>query len=263
MDENLKRKAEKLLNNNGDQFLAQLETGIETIDAVKEVSKNILELNENLTSKITEGQVAIEIENENFAEMISSVSFLNEEAKTEIVNKLEEIVQKDKEIQKVEIINHQFKDDPEIKTLLKKISEKELSVKAPIVNVDAPIVELNNEETNKILSKIEENTRQEEVEKVTLVDKDGKPVSLNVEPKVIVRDIRSMSATYTTRLDTASTSGVTYVGKAAIGTASSSPSWQIMKMDETGTPVTLITTWADGNDLFDNIWDNRTSLTYL
>lgn len=79
----------------------------------------------------------------------------------------------------------------------------------------------------------------------------------------IKRDIGTLASNYATRLDTISTAGVTYVGKSTTGTATSSPSWQIMKMDETGTPVTLITTWADGNDLFDNVWDNRTSLTYL
>lgn len=71
------------------------------------------------------------------------------------------------------------------------------------------------------------------------------------------------SQPYSIRMDTASTTGITYVGKAALGSLTSAAAWQIMKMDETGTPVTLVATWADGNDSFDNVWDNRTSLTYL
>ena len=52
---------------------------------------------------------------------------------------------------------------------------------------------------------------------------------------------------------------VDYVGEASIGTATSAASWRIKKVDSTsGT----IITWADGNASFDNIWDNRTSLTY-
>lgn len=52
---------------------------------------------------------------------------------------------------------------------------------------------------------------------------------------------------------------VTYVGKAAIGTATSAASWQVMKIDEnTGTVIT----WADSNALFDNVFDNRESLSY-
>jgi hypothetical protein len=52
---------------------------------------------------------------------------------------------------------------------------------------------------------------------------------------------------------------VQYIGKAAPGTATSAPSWQIKKVDETtGTQITF----ADGDALFDNIWDNRESLSY-
>jgi hypothetical protein len=62
---------------------------------------------------------------------------------------------------------------------------------------------------------------------------------------------------YATRLSTSGS--VTYVGKAAIGSATSSAVWQIKKIDESsGTVIT----WADGNSSFDNIWDNRASLTY-
>lgn len=62
---------------------------------------------------------------------------------------------------------------------------------------------------------------------------------------------------YATRL--ATSGSVTYVGKAAIGSSSASSVWQIKKIDETsGTVIT----WADGNSSFDNIWDNRASLTY-
>lgn len=64
------------------------------------------------------------------------------------------------------------------------------------------------------------------------------------------------------RIDDISTSGVTYIGKAIIGSSTSSSAWQIIKIDETGTPITCSITYADGNANFDNIFDNRTSLTY-
>lgn len=52
---------------------------------------------------------------------------------------------------------------------------------------------------------------------------------------------------------------IEYVGRAPIASATSDNVWQIMKVDCTsGTVIT----WADGNDSFDNIWDNRESLTY-
>ena len=62
-----------------------------------------------------------------------------------------------------------------------------------------------------------------------------------------------------TYIDDYTTSNVTYVGKATSGTATSAASWQIQKVDET---TGVIVTWADGDDNFDNIWDNRASLSY-
>lgn len=52
---------------------------------------------------------------------------------------------------------------------------------------------------------------------------------------------------------------VTYYGKAKPGTLTSAAAWQIRKIDESsGTEIT----WADGEDSFDNIWDNYASLSY-
>lgn len=48
----------------------------------------------------------------------------------------------------------------------------------------------------------------------------------------------------------------TYIGKATPGTASSANSWQIMKL--TNDEVLF----ANGSDLFNNVWDNRLSYTY-
>lgn len=50
-----------------------------------------------------------------------------------------------------------------------------------------------------------------------------------------------------------------YIGKAAPGVATSEAKWQIKKLNEaTGTVITF----ADGDIEFDNIWDNRQSLSY-
>ena len=61
------------------------------------------------------------------------------------------------------------------------------------------------------------------------------------------------------RIDDTTTANVTYVGKAAIGTATDAAAWQIHKLDETSG---LIQTWADGDANFDNVWDNRAGLSY-
>lgn len=64
---------------------------------------------------------------------------------------------------------------------------------------------------------------------------------------------------YALKLDDTSTANVTYVGKAAIGSSGASAVWQIKKIDETSG---IVITWA-GGDSFTNVWDDRTTLTYL
>lgn len=50
-----------------------------------------------------------------------------------------------------------------------------------------------------------------------------------------------------------------YIGKSTPGTATSAAAWQILKLDEaSGTVIT----WADGDTEFNNVWDDRQSLSY-
>jgi hypothetical protein len=52
---------------------------------------------------------------------------------------------------------------------------------------------------------------------------------------------------------------VTYIGTAPIGTSPADAKWQAKKIDETtGTVIT----WADGDDAFDNLATDLTTLTY-
>lgn len=54
-------------------------------------------------------------------------------------------------------------------------------------------------------------------------------------------------------------SNIIYVGEAANGTATSAAEWKVTKLDTT---YVLDVTYADGNLSYDNIWDNRESLSY-
>lgn len=55
--------------------------------------------------------------------------------------------------------------------------------------------------------------------------------------------------------------GITYIGTAQPGTATSDADWKIKRLDESdSTDIQIL--WADGDALFDNIWDDRVSLTY-
>lgn len=74
-----------------------------------------------------------------------------------------------------------------------------------------------------------------------------------------VNAYRQTDPTLAVRLDDSTTANVTYIGKAPIGTATSTARWQIASLN---TASGLIKTWADGDDLFNNVWDDRASLTY-
>lgn len=66
-------------------------------------------------------------------------------------------------------------------------------------------------------------------------------------------------ATYTTRLDEVSAT-ITYVGEADPDTLTSEALWRIKRLDTTNDDLVIL--WADGDANFDNIWDDRASLTY-
>lgn len=60
--------------------------------------------------------------------------------------------------------------------------------------------------------------------------------------------------------DSATTPGTTYYGWAVPGTATSAAGWKILSGTISAGIATWI--WADSNGSFDNIWDNRASLSY-
>lgn len=70
---------------------------------------------------------------------------------------------------------------------------------------------------------------------------------------VTVKADESGSSAYKLLLDDTTTTNVTYVGKAAIGSATSASVWQIQKIDETSG---MVITWG-GTGAFDQEWDER------
>ena len=55
-------------------------------------------------------------------------------------------------------------------------------------------------------------------------------------------------------------STVTYIGSAAPGSVTSSAVWRIKKISVSGTVTSI--EYADSDELFDNIWYNRGSISY-
>lgn len=65
-------------------------------------------------------------------------------------------------------------------------------------------------------------------------------------------------AIYKTIIDDTTTTNVTYIGQAALGTATSASSWRIQKIDESGTNTVI--TWTGTG--FDAVFDDRVTETY-
>jgi hypothetical protein len=69
---------------------------------------------------------------------------------------------------------------------------------------------------------------------------------------------RTVEANVTTRWAVKSDdSTLTYVGTAIPGSLTSASVWQISRVDDTGNEL-----WADGDTLFNNIFEDRESLSY-
>jgi len=72
--------------------------------------------------------------------------------------------------------------------------------------------------------------------------------------------VKDLNINYKINLDDTSQANITYIGKAELNAGTNASSvWQIQKIDETSG---LILNWAEGNDNFDNVWDDRLNLTY-
>lgn len=72
---------------------------------------------------------------------------------------------------------------------------------------------------------------------------------INVEPR------------YTVAMEYDTNNNPIYIGKAPMGTAKSENGWRLQKLTYSGSNLTDVQ-YADGNDSFDNVWDNRASYSY-
>lgn len=98
--------------------------------------------------------------------------------------------------------------------------------------------------------------------KVTLVGPAGQWLGDPFDDPVIAARI-NIIAPYHTKFDyDASTPpNLIYYGLSAMGSATSAAVWQIRKFTYSGSNV-IDESWANGNNYFNNIWDNRASLSY-
>ena len=67
----------------------------------------------------------------------------------------------------------------------------------------------------------------------------------------------------TTDISETASPTITYLGSSRPGSATSAAAWRISRITFDGSGNYTGQKWADGNGNYDNIWDNRASLTYL
>lgn len=157
------------------------------------------------------------------------------------------------------------------------VPEAVVNVPAPIVNVEAPNVTMDMEEMcavlDSILKQLKETPQFNLEEALAKFIKDDR-IKVNVDrvgtgvggvvtfPIVDAINNASRDALpLAIQMDDVSTSGYTYIGKATLGSATSSPVWQICRIDETGSPITFVQKWASGGR-YNQVWSDRTSLSY-
>lgn len=84
--------------------------------------------------------------------------------------------------------------------------------------------------------------------------------NIDTDTSDLLLEMRIMNGAMAMRVD--DTTGTLYQGWAEPGTATSAASWRIRKVVTSGTPEDTTITFADGDRSFNNIWDDRASLTY-
>lgn len=91
-------------------------------------------------------------------------------------------------------------------------------------------------------------------------DINGKSVQVQLDASGNLKTVSSGGAEiYKKLIDGTTTTSVTYIGEAALGTALSASSWRIKKINESASPIVI--TWG-GTGIFDQIWDNRVIISY-
>lgn len=92
-----------------------------------------------------------------------------------------------------------------------------------------------------------------------ITNNEGDITSLDARVTVLENDVN-----LSTRFDDTAMGAVLYLGEADPGTAESAASWRIQQITFTNLPTEddLQILWADGDNNFNNVWDDRLILSY-
>ncbi len=78
----------------------------------------------------------------------------------------------------------------------------------------------------------------------------------------VLKIIEENQLVYNTMIDNVSASSYKYIGESVPGTDTSVAKWRIKRIDQTDTGGDIPILWATGTAKFNQIWDDRLTLTY-
>ncbi len=90
-------------------------------------------------------------------------------------------------------------------------------------------------------------------------NRDTKALDRDGNPSIRVIETEEQNSNKINLIDIASTT-VTYIGQAAPGSTSDQAVWRIQRVNIVGSSIEIL--YADSNDNFDNVWDDRGTLSY-
>jgi|ETNvirome_6_1000_1030641.scaffolds.fasta_scaffold13580_3 hypothetical protein len=90
-------------------------------------------------------------------------------------------------------------------------------------------------------------------------NRDTKALDRDGNPSIRVIETEEQNSNKINLIDIASTT-VTYIGQAAPGSTSNQAVWRIQRVNIVGSSIEIL--YADSNDNFDNVWDDRGTLSY-
>ncbi len=143
----------------------------------------------------------------------------------------------------------------EVKILVSEIKTQVSGVGSDVNNVDTLVRDINNQVDNVSTQVSNVSTQSGTINtRVSNLSADVSSIA------AVVSTIQSQVLFITPLLRDENNPVKIYCGYAPIGTAPSAAGWAILKIWNVGNIISYL--WADGNRNFDNVWDNRSALTY-
>lgn len=247
--------------------------------AIEQENKTLTERLESSQNKTTEALEGVTMNVKEVAE-----------AMTQLAKAIEEREDREIEVPEIEMPEIKIPDFPkfpkfpEIPTPQVTVNVPEIVVPAPVVNIEPQITvtptpvtfpkEMSvvglSEWFKKVIELLSKEKKETEWSKknpmpVAFIDRNGRQYDLihlgtprGGSGGGVATEINTLAPQYALRLSNPSNT-IRYIGEAEVGSATSSATWRIKKVDTT---TGVIIKWAGGSASFDKVWDDHLTYSY-